>query len=1048
MIAYRAGGVAVIAVVLSALLPLSPARAATEIPVLTSPSGEFQPARGSNHLAWEQNTKGQPSHYDVIVQADGGQPTRVNPGRSNAAMGGIDGNRLIYQQFRKGASDLFLYDLATGARSRLPKRVNSRMWEYWPSLSGPWLLFARWKKSNDSRRLYLDNLDTGERRILHRTRGERAFIDPGQVNGDFVVWSRCPPKSRCQVYRYQISTGTRVRLPNPGSYQRAPSVNPHGTVFFSRGSKGCGGGVRLVQVAPDGLETILVQFPEGLDSRDTFAFTDEGGSTHVYYERFGCGKPTGSDIFRVVDSEVAGSITVIKEARPSHAQDFSFTTTGGLTPSAFALDHDADGTLPNQMVFTGLPSGTYSVSETPIPAGWQLTDLVCTGGGPNSLTAGSTAVIGLDPGEDVICTFSNAKEGSITIIKDALPDHPQDFEFDPSPNLQTTNFLLDDDPASARPNEESFEDIDVPGAYTVQEVNIPSGWQLTGLECTGGGPNTTTSTVTGTVTIGLDPGEAVVCTYTNTEKGSITVVKDAVPDSSQDFGFTATGLSPSGFSLDDDADGTLSDQRQFSGLLPGTYTVSEGADPAGWQLTDITCTGGGPNTSDAGRTATIGLDPGEDVVCTFTNSREGSITVRKNAVPDAPRDFEFNPSTNLDPGANFFLDDDANPTLSNEKVYPGVPSGTYTVSEVSIHEDWTLTGLDCTGGGANTTTSTVTATATIGLDPGEDVVCTFTNSEEGSITVVKDALPDAPQNFTYSTTGGLSPPAFSLDDDADPTLPRQRVFSGLVPGTYTVSEDADPAGWQLTDLQCVGGGANTTVAGRTATIGLDPGEAVVCTFENTEEGSITVVKDALPDDPQDFGFSATGLSPVAYSLDDDADPTLSHQRAFTGLLPGTYQVSEDADPSGWQLTDIDCVGGGGNTSDAGRTATIGLDPGEAVVCTFTNTEEGSITIVEDASGLDPFGQDLEFDPSENLQIDNFFLDDDADPTLPSSMSFVALLPGAYSVAQVNIPVLFALQALDCTGGGQNTTTSTVTATATIGLDPGEALVCTFQNSAL
>jgi hypothetical protein len=41
---------------------------------------------------------------------------------------------------------------------------------------------------------------------------------------------------------------------------------------------------------------------------------------------------------------------------------------------------------------------------------------------------------------------------------------------------------------------------------------------------------------------------------------------------------------------------------------------------------------------------------------------------------------------------------------------------------------WDLTSVACTGGGGNTTTNTATSTATVGLDAGEDVVCTFTNT--------------------------------------------------------------------------------------------------------------------------------------------------------------------------------------------------------------------------------------------------------------------------------------------------------------------------------
>ncbi|MGH2764430.1 MAG: prealbumin-like fold domain-containing protein, partial [Actinomycetota bacterium] len=424
----------------------------------------------------------------------------------------------------------------------------------------------------------------------------------------------------------------------------------------------------------------------------------------------------------------------------------------------------------------------------------------------------------------------------------------------------------------------------------------------------------------------------MTCTFENTEEGSITIVKDALPDDPQDFGFSTTGgLSPATFSLDDDADGTLSNTRTFTGLLPGTYGVTEGADPPGWALTDLDCTGGGGNTSDAGQTATIGLDPGEAVTCTFENTEEGSITVVKDAVDDDPQDFGFSTTGGLSP-ATFSLDDDG--VGSNQRVFTDLLPGTYTVAEDADPSGWQLTEIACLGGGGDT--SDAGRTATIGLDPGETVTCTFENTQEGSITVVKDALPNDPQDFSYTTTGGLSPATFTLDDDADPTLSNTRTFTGLLPGTYTVAEDPDPAGWQLTDITCTGGGTNTSDTSRTATIGLDPGEAVTCTFTNTEEGSITIVKDALPNDPQDFSYTTTGLSPATFTLDDDADGALSNTRTFTGLLPGTYTVAEDADPPGWQLTDLSCVDPDtGTTWDLGtRTATIDLDAGEDIVCTF------------------------------------------------------------------------------------------------------------------
>jgi len=62
------------------------------------------------------------------------------------------------------------------------------------------------------------------------------------------------------------------------------------------------------------------------------------------------------------------------------------------------------------------------------------------------------------------------------------------------------------------------------------------------------------------------------------------------------------------------------------------------------------------------------------------------------------------------------------------------------------------------------------------------VTCTFTNVKRGRIVVVKDAQPNAPQNFSFTTGGGLSPSSFQLDDDSDGTLPNTETFNNVAVG--------------------------------------------------------------------------------------------------------------------------------------------------------------------------------------------------------------------------------------------------------------------------
>ena len=59
---------------------------------------------------------------------------------------------------------------------------------------------------------------------------------------------------------------------------------------------------------------------------------------------------------------------------------------------------------------------------------------------------------------------------------------------------------------------------------------------------------------------------------------------------------------------------------------------------------------------------------------------------------------------------------------------------------------------------------------------------------------------------------------------------------------------------------------------RKATLDIDAGEGVVCTFTNTKHASLTVVKVTDPaSDPQDFDFDLTGSGlPADLDLDTDA----------------------------------------------------------------------------------------------------------------------------------------------------------------------------------
>ena len=103
-------------------------------------------------------------------------------------------------------------------------------------------------------------------------------------------------------------------------------------------------------------------------------------------------------------------------------------------------------------------------------------------------------------------------------------------------------------------------------------------------------------------------------------------------------------------------------------------------------------------------------------------------------------------------------------------------------------------------------------------------------------------------------------------------------------------------------------------------------------YSSNVPGTITVRLDAIPDDAQNFSFQATlDAGPVAFTLDDDLDPTFANQQVFTAVTPGIgYSVSQAA-VSGWDPT--------AGCDDGSPVNAIDLSPGENVTCTFMNQRQ-------------------------------------------------------------------------------------------------------------
>jgi hypothetical protein len=341
--------------------------------------------------------------------------------------------------------------------------------------------------------------------------------------------------------------------------------------------------------------------------------------------------------------------------------------------------------------------------------------------------------------------------------------------------------------------------------------------------CTKNGQPLSSGNATSAGSVTVQPNDAVVCTFTNVRKSSITITKVTQPASDpQVFAFTATGTGlPGSFSLDTDAASAgIPNTVTYNDLAPGAYTVTEGA-VSGWDLASLSCTS---NSSVSGATATITLPAGASVTCTYTNRKRASIIIEKVSMGGTGT-FDFTSASNALPspanGGAFSLTTVTAGAVVAQTFSNVVPSQSYNVSE-TVPAGWDLTSRVCSATGPSGSTfpaSGTTQPAAINPAPGATVTCRYTNTKRATVTANKTENGGVPLSraWTFEIRSGA---ATGLGNDGtviasgSANLATGLVsftcaggvssaictdvggVANIVPGNYQFCETGMPAGWQ------------------------------------------------------------------------------------------------------------------------------------------------------------------------------------------------------------------------------------------------------------
>ncbi len=620
-----------------------------------------------------------------------------------------------------------------------------------------------------------------------------------------------------------------------------------------------------------------------------------------------------SDVVCIITNTAAGSITIVKDAKPNRAQDFSFTTTGTGLPANFLLDDDANADLPNQRVFNNLSAGTYTVTEADV-AGWDLKTLICSGG--TTQNNGSTVTVTLGAGQNITCTFTNVKRATITVNKVTVPTNVSSTVFP----ITLTGTGAIHGPATgnlttAQPITFSVSE----GSFSVSE-QLPAGWVQTGNTC-----NTTNLNVV-VFNSSTDANLALTCTITNTQLAVLKFVKDALPNHEQNFVFTDVNLPGDGFTLDDDADPALGNEKIYADLSPGvTYSVTE-QSLAGWQLTGLNCNQGSFNVN--GSTVNVAPTAGQTITCTFQNTKLGLIGGVKQIVNSD--------GTVVGTGAGWVI----NLFLNGNQVGQTATgsNGSYSFTDL-LPGSYTLTETLLAG------YTQIFGAAPVTLAAGQESTSNnFGNFQNGSIGGFKwndlngNALYDnEPKlgDWTMTLYNDGSDADTDLDDLVTSTVTDvvngSYSFASLAPGRYAVCE-TQQSNW-----------VQTFPAGNLCHEVLinESGETNSNTnFGNQGRGTIRVIKNVDSDGNGSVDFP--NVTNWNWNINGSGNFTTGSENSQP-VAAGSYTVSEQQ-KNNFHVVSVVCDT---QVNAVATSAQIVVAPGANVTCTFVNARDvGTLTLIK------------------------------------------------------------------------------------------------------
>ena len=195
----------------------------TRIPTNTGAMYNYglYPAIDGDRVVWNDYRNGNAEIF--LYNITTGTETQVTTGTSYSYSPSISGDRIVYYGYRNENEGIYLYNITTGIETQVTTGTSD---SYYPSISGERIVYYGYRNGNEG--IYLYNITTGiETQIPINS---SSAYDPA-ISGDNIIWNDYRNGNE-GIYLYNITTGIETQVTTGTLYSYSDSISGNQLVYY------------------------------------------------------------------------------------------------------------------------------------------------------------------------------------------------------------------------------------------------------------------------------------------------------------------------------------------------------------------------------------------------------------------------------------------------------------------------------------------------------------------------------------------------------------------------------------------------------------------------------------------------------------------------------------------------------------------------------------------------------------------------------------------------------------------------------------------------